>query len=210
MVEPFWIPKHLKFSVPLIPLSLPLLLSIICSYLFNYKYCQLVTAISNSTITLQELTMHHMSKLVLSLLLAIAILSTTTAATRNNVHLKLHPDVTKYAASLQSRLQLNKGGGLVDCWNALAELKSCTSEIVLFFLNGESYLTIECCHAIRTITFQCWPSMLSTVGFTAEEADILRGYCDAEVGSGAPVTGAPPSQSPAPAPIVPAWERCVM
>ncbi|KAF3330567.1 egg cell-secreted protein 1.2 [Carex littledalei] len=144
--------------------------------------------------------MHHISKLVISLLLAITILSSTTTATRN-AHLKINPNITKYA-SLQSRLQLSGGGSLVDCWNALTELKSCTSEIVLFFLNGESYLTIDCCHAIRTITFHCWPSMLSTVGFTAEEADILRGYCDAEVGPGAPVTRAPPTQSPAPAPEV--------
>jgi Prolamin-like len=139
-----------------------------------------------------------MTKLVLSLFLAITILSTTTAAARN-AHLKINPNTTNYA-SLQSRLQLS--GGLVDCWNALTELKSCTSEIVLFFLNGESYLTIDCCHAIRTITFHCWPSMLSTVGFTAEEADILRGYCDAEIGSDVPVSEAPPTQSPALAPPV--------
>jgi Prolamin-like len=139
-----------------------------------------------------------MSKLILSFFLAITILSTTTTEARN-AHLKINPNITKYA-SLQSRLQLN--GGLVDCWNALTELKSCTSEIVLFFLNGESYLTVDCCHAIRTITFHCWPSMLSTVGFTAEEVDILRGYCDAEVGSGVPVSGAPPAQNPAAAPAV--------
>ncbi|KAI3894512.1 hypothetical protein MKW92_030331, partial [Papaver armeniacum] len=33
--------------------------------------------------------------------------------------------------------------------------------------------------AIRIITRECWPSMLASVGFTAEEGDILRGYCDA-------------------------------
>ncbi|WMV26776.1 hypothetical protein MTR67_020161 [Solanum verrucosum] len=63
------------------------------------------------------------------------------------------------------------------CWNALFELKSCTNEIILFFFNGESYLGKDCCRAIRTITYNCWPSMLSSVGFTAEEVDILRGYC---------------------------------
>lgn len=140
-----------------------------------------------------------MSKLLLSLLAAVAILSATTSAARNVQLDKLSRNLTAYS-SLESRLQLTSG--LVDCWNALTELKSCTSEIVLFFLNGESYLTIECCHAIRTITYRCWPSMLSAVGFTVEEADILRGYCDAEVGPDAPEKGAPPAQSPALAPAV--------
>ncbi|KAK8965290.1 Egg cell-secreted protein 1.2 [Platanthera guangdongensis] len=72
------------------------------------------------------------------------------------------------------------GAGAVGCWEAMMELRSCSNEIVLFFLNGESYLTLPCCRAIRLITRSCWPAMLSTLGFTSEEADILRGYCDAE------------------------------
>ncbi|KAL8261416.1 hypothetical protein R6Q59_025465 [Mikania micrantha] len=76
------------------------------------------------------------------------------------------------------RLQGGKDGGeLMDCWNALFELKSCTNEIILFFLNGDSYLTMDCCRAIRVITYGCWPSMLTSLGFTSEEGDILRGYC---------------------------------
>ncbi|XP_058088557.1 egg cell-secreted protein 1.4-like [Magnolia sinica] len=70
-------------------------------------------------------------------------------------------------------------GSLFDCWNALLELRSCTNEIVLFFLNGESYLGPNCCQAIHVITRQCWPAMLASIGFTTEEGDILRGYCDA-------------------------------
>lgn len=38
------------------------------------------------------------------------------------------------------------------------------------------------------ITRNCWPAMLDSLGFTSEEADILRGYCDAEVAA------QPPSQ----------------
>ncbi|XP_076901368.1 egg cell-secreted protein 1.5-like [Bidens hawaiensis] len=76
------------------------------------------------------------------------------------------------------RLQGEKdSGGLVDCWNALLELNSCTNEIVLFFVNGETYLSIDCCRAIRTITYGCWPSMLTSLGFTSEEGDVLQGYC---------------------------------
>ncbi|CAN6452594.1 unnamed protein product [Victoria cruziana] len=71
------------------------------------------------------------------------------------------------------------GGGLMQCWEALLELRSCSAEIILFFLNGESYLGMGCCSSIRMITFNCWPSMLSSLGFTAEEDDILKGYCGA-------------------------------
>ncbi|MFS7952995.1 putative Prolamin-like domain-containing protein [Helianthus anomalus] len=86
---------------------------------------------------------------------------------------KMHSD-----ESLVVRLQAEKdSGGLTDCWNALLELKSCTNEIVLFFLNGDSYLTMDCCRAIRTITYGCWPSMLTSLGFTSEQGDILQGYC---------------------------------
>ncbi|XP_043694334.1 egg cell-secreted protein 1.2-like [Telopea speciosissima] len=84
------------------------------------------------------------------------------------------------------------GGGMVECWNALLELRSCTNEIILFFMDGEAYLGLECCRAIRFITRQCWPSMLTNLGFTAEEGDILQGYC---------ASSPSPSQSPAPSPL---------
>ncbi|KAI3747571.1 hypothetical protein L6452_10069 [Arctium lappa] len=77
---------------------------------------------------------------------------------------------------LVARVQGEKDG-VMECWNALLELKSCTNEIILFFLNGDSYLTMDCCRAIRIITYGCWPSMLTSLGFTSGEADILRGYC---------------------------------
>lgn len=74
-------------------------------------------------------------------------------------------------------VRLQGEGDTGECWNALLELKSCSNEIVLFLLNGESYLGMDCCRAIRTITHGCWPSMLSSIGFSSEEADILRDYC---------------------------------
>ncbi|KMZ64069.1 Glyceraldehyde-3-phosphate dehydrogenase (phosphorylating) [Zostera marina] len=86
-------------------------------------------------------------------------------------------------------------GGSGDCWMALAEMKSCKNEIVLFFINGESYLGMDCCRAIRVLTHQCWPSLLTTIGFDAEQGDILRGFCDASF----PDDGSPPSVSPGPA-----------
>ncbi|KAK1403974.1 Egg cell-secreted protein 1.4 [Heracleum sosnowskyi] len=73
--------------------------------------------------------------------------------------------------------RLEGEGDTGECWNALLDLKSCSNEIVLFLLNGESYLGMDCCRAIRTITHGCWPSMFSSLGFTSAEADILRDYC---------------------------------
>ncbi|XP_006367805.1 egg cell-secreted protein 1.2-like [Solanum tuberosum] len=117
-----------------------------------------------------------MAPFKLSLILLVSwLLTTTTIATNMS---KIKP-----GQGIAARLQVLEGGdgggeaSMPVCWNALFELKSCTNEIILFFFNGESYLGKDCCRAIRTITYNCWPSMLSSVGFTAEEVDILRGYC---------------------------------
>ncbi|PRQ49241.1 putative Prolamin-like domain-containing protein [Rosa chinensis] len=83
-------------------------------------------------------------------------------------------------------------GGLVECGNALEELKSCSQEIVVYFLNGKANIGPDCCKAIATITRHCWPAMLTSLGFTAEQGDILRGYCDAA----AAVTTTAPAAAP--------------
>ena len=101
-----------------------------------------------------------------------------TATSRNIVNLHIKP-----GSNLQVRLETS--GGLAECWTALMELKSCTNEIVLFFLNGQANIGPDCCRAIGIITHNCWPAMLTSLGFTAEEGNILRGYCDA---SPAPVS----------------------
>ncbi|KAL5697996.1 hypothetical protein ACHQM5_029086 [Ranunculus cassubicifolius] len=93
----------------------------------------------------------------------------------------------KPGQNLHARLNGEGGSTYTDCWNALLELKSCTNEIVLFFLNGESYLGQDCCRAIRVITRDCWPSMLTSLGFTSQEGDILQGYCDATSASPPPL-----------------------
>ncbi|XP_058084020.1 egg cell-secreted protein 1.4-like [Magnolia sinica] len=82
-----------------------------------------------------------------------------------------------YEPNLAARLEV----GSVECWDSLVELQACTTEVILFFLNGETSLGPGCCRAIRIIEHQCWPTMLSSLGFTAEECDILRGYCNASV-----------------------------
>ncbi|KAF9605940.1 hypothetical protein IFM89_021266 [Coptis chinensis] len=97
--------------------------------------------------------------------------------------------------NLKSRLY---GEGAGDCWNALLQLKSCTSEIILFLMDGDSYLGTDCCRAIRIITRDCWPSMLTSLGFTSQEGDILVGYCNTTSAS-----PARPVQTPLQSPLAP-------
>ncbi|OVA06617.1 Prolamin-like domain [Macleaya cordata] len=133
------------------------------------------------------------SKLVLLLTLSAFIASTATVVAARELA------INKPRHNLATRLNAEGGGGLVECWNALLELRSCTNEIILFFLDGEqTYLGLECCKAIRVITHQCWPSMLTSLGFTSQEGDILRGYCDAS--SSVPTVA--PVQSPAQSPLL--------
>ncbi|CAN6306958.1 unnamed protein product [Urochloa humidicola] len=98
-------------------------------------------------------------------------------------------------AGLAQRLE---GEGSQQCWEALVEVKSCTGEIILYLLKGEAYLGPGCCRAIRVIEQSCWAAdaMLSAIGFTPEEGDMLKGYCDAgddnNVNGGGEQHGAPP------------------
>ncbi|KAK7316799.1 hypothetical protein RJT34_00523 [Clitoria ternatea] len=82
-------------------------------------------------------------------------------------------------SSLAFRLKLE--GEPSNCWESLLKLQACSGEIVMFFLNGETYLGHACCHAIRVIEHDCWPNIVNSLGFTTEETDILEGYCDDEV-----------------------------
>ncbi|KAL3728873.1 hypothetical protein ACJRO7_033458 [Eucalyptus globulus] len=126
----------------------------------------------------------------LLLLLALATTAADGAAARE---IKAPIDRYKAGLDLAARLEaVQASGGLVECWNALVQLKSCTNEIILFFLNGETSLGLGCCGAIDIITRNCWPAMLTSLGFTAEEGNILRGYCDAAAG-GAPIGSPTPS-----------------
>nr|KYP67817.1 hypothetical protein KK1_024170 [Cajanus cajan] len=66
----------------------------------------------------------------------------------------------------------------VGCWSNLNELKSCSSEIMRFFINGHAHITPNCCCAITDITHNCWPKMLTFLGLTYQEYFYVRGYCD--------------------------------
>ncbi|KAG7659812.1 Prolamin-like domain [Arabidopsis suecica] len=78
--------------------------------------------------------------------------------------------------SLVYRLKLDEDTGY--CWDSLIQLQHCSGELILFFLNGETYIGPGCCSAIRTIGRKCWPTMIGVLGFTAQEGDMLQGYCD--------------------------------
>ncbi|RVX21394.1 Egg cell-secreted protein 1.4 [Vitis vinifera] len=58
----------------------------------------------------------------------------------------------------------------------------------------------DCCGAIDIITRNCWPTMLTSLGFTAEEGNILRGYCDAYTPS--PAAPPPAAESPVQPPSI--------
>ena len=79
-------------------------------------------------------------------------------------------------STLATRLKLDNQN---NWWESLFELQSCNGEAILFFLKGETYLGSNCCRAIRIIQHECWPTMMSSLGFTKQEGDILFGYCDA-------------------------------
>ncbi|KAK2444899.1 Egg cell-secreted protein [Trifolium repens] len=81
--------------------------------------------------------------------------------------------------TLVTHLKLFDGTGDNNkCWETMFELQHCTGEIVLFFVNGDTRLGSGCCNALLVIAHHCWPNMLTSLGLTHEEAEILRGYCN--------------------------------
>ncbi|CAK8565517.1 unnamed protein product [Lathyrus sativus] len=79
--------------------------------------------------------------------------------------------------SLDARLKVN-GTEPSNCWESLFKLQACSGEIITFFINGETYLGNDCCKAIRVIGHDCWPKVVSSLGFTNLETYTLEGYCD--------------------------------
>lgn len=125
------------------------------------------------------------------------IMLTLVLATLSIVHTRHLTNTTAIGPqSLAARLKLDKvdgqDGGLTGCWDTLFELQACTGEIILFFINGETYLGTGCCKAIEKIQKMCWPSLMESLGFTTEEGDILRGYCDVSEDCDAPTAQPPP------------------
>ncbi|KAI3869065.1 hypothetical protein MKX03_005007 [Papaver bracteatum] len=129
------------------------------------------------------------SKLLFTMLIAITLgtMDSNNIGTTGVLARPLSDVQTATPISLAARLQSD--GSYSECWDSLTELQACTGEVILFFLNGETHLGRNCCRAIHIIQHNCWPAMLGSLGFTEEEGNILRGYCDAT----ADVVPAPPS-----------------
>ncbi|GKA72782.1 egg cell-secreted protein 1.1-like protein [Tanacetum coccineum] len=130
-----------------------------------------------------------------SMIIMLAIILATMSMLVNTR--PLSNTTTRDASTLVERLKLDQGdgddGGSPGCWEALLELQSCTGEIILFFMNGETYLGPACCRAIEKIEKQCWPNLMGSLGFNSQESDILRGYCDASANDGnVPISTPPP------------------
>ncbi|CAJ1937911.1 unnamed protein product [Sphenostylis stenocarpa] len=66
---------------------------------------------------------------------------------------------------------------MVECWSNLIQLKSCSNEIMHFLINGGADIGSYCCCAITVITHNCWPSMLTSLGYTYQETLYMRSYC---------------------------------
>ncbi|KAI3833629.1 hypothetical protein MKW98_021539 [Papaver atlanticum] len=98
-------------------------------------------------------------KLFLVLVISALMANTTTVVASRDLATTIHHSV---GHNLAARINGEDGGAGMR-----------------YMSYDQMYLGIECCRAIRIITPECWLSMLTSVGFTAEEGDILRGYCDA-------------------------------
>uniref|UniRef100_A0A0D9VSZ8 Prolamin-like domain-containing protein n=1 Tax=Leersia perrieri TaxID=77586 RepID=A0A0D9VSZ8_9ORYZ len=142
--------------------------------------------------------------LLLFLLLAVAATATATAT--------VAPPANAPAPGTDLIKRLADGAGTQQqCWDALMEIKACTGEIIIFLINGEAYLGPGCCRAIRVIEQSCWAAdaMLSAIGFTPEEGDMLKGYCDAGDEDGNGGQQQKPSPPPHASPAAAAMEHCV-
>ncbi|GAA0146286.1 hypothetical protein LIER_06278 [Lithospermum erythrorhizon] len=129
--------------------------------------------------------------LFLAITLSMAHFTTTTYGARDFTTL-VSPDVGAPTTN---------DGELVECWEALSEIKACSNEITAFLTSGVADIAPPCCTAIMEITHSCWPAVLNTIGISADQTDILRGYCDAADNNNGNGTTPNPSPSPLVQPI---------
>ncbi|KAF8091221.1 hypothetical protein N665_0451s0034 [Sinapis alba] len=133
-------------------------------------------------------------------------LSLFTCLTLTYIILTVHVNTVAEARNMQTMtvaVDHSGAGNLVDCWNAALELKSCTDEIVKFFMsrNGTAKPDVtggidkDCCGAIGLIAKECWSVMFTSLGLTNMEGNMLREYCDFQ----AEKLEVSPSPSPSPA-----------
>ncbi|KAL5077756.1 hypothetical protein RYX36_016740 [Vicia faba] len=110
------------------------------------------------------------------ILFLIALVITSLMSSTSIVESRKLSNPNSYLMSLEARLKVD--GESPNCWESLLKLQACSGEIITFFLNGETKLGHGCCKAIKVIGHDCWPNVVSSLGFTNEESYILEGYCD--------------------------------
>ncbi|XP_066388940.1 egg cell-secreted protein 1.3-like [Miscanthus floridulus] len=117
---------------------------------------------------------------LLAALTCLALLAASTAAQRAPP-MAFAPSSSPSVRGLPALAERLEGAEAQQCWEALVEIKSCTGEIIILFIKGEAFLGPGCCSAIRVIEQSCWAadSVLSIIGFTPQEGDMLKGYCNA-------------------------------
>ncbi|CAL9020277.1 unnamed protein product [Prunus brigantina] len=93
-------------------------------------------------------------------LLTFLALSTMPLFVATNSAHSLNYNLIELNVNLEARLNLDEKSS--NCWNSLFQLQA---------WHG-------CCEAIQTIEYQCWPALHGTLGFTTEETNVLKGYCD--------------------------------
>ncbi|XP_010669028.2 egg cell-secreted protein 1.2-like [Beta vulgaris subsp. vulgaris] len=131
-------------------------------------------------------------RIVFTILVAFTICFSTSINARPG---PLHDDDLRRTESRTLVTRLNLDGNSTSCWDSLFKLQSCSGELIQFFYNGQTYLGPDCCNAVFIIVHDCWPAMLGSLGFTSEEGDILRGYCDAVENTSGPKPPSPPHAS---------------
>ncbi|EER95019.1 hypothetical protein BDA96_01G430000 [Sorghum bicolor] len=138
-----------------------------------------------------------LSRLSTAVLSCLALLVASTAAHRTppTAFAPSSSSSSHSVRGLPALAERLEGAEAQQCWEALVEIKSCTGEIIILFIKGEAFLGPGCCRAIRVIEQSCWAAdnMLSIIGFTPQEGDMLKGYCDAgDDGSGGGQSGSSP------------------
>ena len=112
-------------------------------------------------------------------LLVIAFLMHNAPTAARNLCISTDNDTNSSVLDLATRLQASSTNdtNTTDCWTALSNLRTCSNEIVGFFLNGYTEIDAPCCDAIEVIVHHCLPSMLSVLGYSVEEGNLLAAYC---------------------------------
>lgn len=87
--------------------------------------------------------------------------------------------------NLTERIEASDGQ-FIECQKALLQLKSCSNVTIQYFLTGHADISSECCSGIEASTSACSPAGFTSLGYTAQESNILSAYCTATAPAPAP------------------------